>query len=261
MDKLNKNTIEECYTIEGVDLAGGYSEHLRSNIKLDEKKVEDKFNSTFYVWKNFNSFLFWDLMFADDVVSKLLKVFHNLDKKDAEKIYDNMKDFKAWLLKHVVHPNELEKDIEYRQQDFFHDLHDAMELLHVDTKQKDVNWNICLHHALKVLTQTDEYETAQKIYKHFVFLVKNYRAIPMYLQKRIQPVHAIKNLSTKGFNWLPKKSKRNVHYILDQFLEDDKSFYIVSRINRKMLSRFVKEPTGGFRHSNFEKLHIKYRIV
>ena len=86
MDKLNKNTIEECYTIEGVDLAGGYSEHLRSNIKLDEKKVEDKFNSTFYVWKNFNSFLFWDLMFADDVVSKLLKVFHNLDKKDAEKI-------------------------------------------------------------------------------------------------------------------------------------------------------------------------------
>ena len=300
MEKLNKNTVAECYTIAGNDIAQGYADYLRNKLRLhekvnairkDEKKqrwismrnpkmlkharkinedkkkvsslenqVANQFYSTFYVWQNFNSFLFWDLIFSDDVVNKILITFPKLKKPQAVQIYKDMLEFREWLLKNVTNRKKLEDEIKYRQQDFFQDVHNAMQVLNISQKQKHIDWNACLHRALKVLVQTDEYNTALEIFKYFIFVVKNFHAVELYLQKRIKPIKPVHKFTARNLKWLSKKSKRNVHFILDQFLEDDKSFYIVSRNDAKTISRFT-ESAGAFQHSIHNKLAIRYRIV
>ena len=300
MEKINKNTVAECYTIAGTDIAQGYADFLRDKLRLKEKvaaiekdqkkqkhvsikdplalwnarkirddkknvagldkTVEEKFYSTFYVWHNFNSFLFWDLIFSDDVVTKLLRTFPKLSKEEATEICNNMMEFRAWLLDNVTDKKKLEEEIQYRQQEFFQDMHNAMQILHISPNQKEINWNICLHRGLQVLAQTDEYNTARKIFKYFIFAVKNFHAISLYLQGRIKPIKPVNEFDTKGFKWLPKTSTKNVHFILDQFLEDDKSFYVVSRNDARMISRFQQED-GAFKHSKYDKLFVKYCIV
>lgn len=298
MEKINKNTVAECYTITGNDIAQGYADYLRNKLHIkekiaaiakDEKKhkrvkvkdplalwkarkinddkrkiaasekaVQEKFYSTFYVWHNFNSFLFWDLIFSTDVVSKLLKTFPKLTKDQANLIYKNMMEFRSWLLNNVTNKKKLEDEIKYRQQEFFQDMHNAIQILQIPTNQKRFDWNTCLQKGLNVLAQTDEYNTARKIFKKIIFAVKNSYAISLYLQKRIKPIKPVQKYDTRKLSWLPAKSKKNVHYILDRFIDNDKSFYIVSRNDK--LGRF-EEIEGAFRDSKYGKLLIKYRVV
>ena len=261
MDKLNKNTVADCYTIVAEDIAEGYAEFLRVNMRLSEEEVKDQFNSAFYVWSKFNSYLFWDLMFADNVVDKILKGFLYLKKADSEKIYKNMMQFREWLLAWVTNKKKLEDEIHYRQQEFFQDMYNAMQVLHISEKDKHVNWALCLHHALKVMVRTDDYDTARKIFKYFIFAVKNHHAIDLYLQKRIAPIKPVSNFDGRDMVWLPQSSTKDIHYILDQFMDEDQAFYIVSRRDVKMVSCFKEQGRSTFIHTKFSKLHVKYRIV
>ena len=261
MDKLNKNTIADCYTIVAEDIAEGYAEFLRVNMRLKEEEVKDQFDSAFYIWTNFNSYLFWDILFADHAVDKILEVFPKLEEKDAKKIYKNMLQFKEWLLAWVTNRKKLEDEIKYRQQEFFQDMYNAMQVLHISQKDKKINWTICLHNALKVMVRTDDYDTARKIFKYFIFAVRNHHAIELYLQKRIAPIHPIKNFDGKDMVWLPQSSTKDVHYILDQFMDDDQAFYVVSRRDLRMISCFKEEGRSTFIHTKYNKLHVKYRIV